>query len=215
MINGIIKRISSTIASLLISIAKNGENRREKIESVFEGLLWDIVILIPIYTISTFLGLLPLTISVHASRNILKTRAFGLHCRKARNCTIISTILLIGVPYVVRWFGFGISNLGVALAFAAVIVTMHRYAPADIEARPIAGVKRRARLKDAAVTRSVVLMVVAMILLPINEGSWSLLVTIGAIFQGLSIHPFVYKLLGRQWDNYLQIKKMSEDVCTL
>jgi len=202
----IIRRVSSIITSTLISLAKNGEDRREKIESVFEGLIWDIVILTPIYTISALLGLVPLTIAIHTSRNILKNRAFGLHCRKARNCTIISSILLIGVPYVVRWFGLGISNLGVTLAFAAAIVVMHRYAPADIEERPIAGVNRRTKLKEASVTRTAVLMVAAMVLLPVNEGSWSLLITIGVIFQSLSIHPLMYRFLGRKWDNYLQKK---------
>lgn len=204
MMNKCIKKVSTGIASILITLAKSGENRREKIESVLEGIIWDIIILIPIYTLSISLNLLPLTIAVHASRNFLKLRAFGLHCRKARNCTIITGILLIGIPYIVRWFELGVSNLGVALVFAVAIVTMHRYAPADVEVRPIAGEKRRARLKDASVTRTVVAMLAAMVLLPIDEGSWSLLIVVGVIFQGLCIHPRVYELLGRQWDNYLK-----------
>jgi len=206
--NNNIKKIASSVASVLINLAKKGEDRREKVESIIEGLIWDIIILIPIYTLSIFLNVLPLTIAIHASRNFLKHRAFGLHCRKAINCTIITTILLIGIPYVVRVFELGISNMEVSLIFAVIIVIMHRYAPADIEIRPIAGEKKRARLKDASVTRTAILMVIAVILLPIDRGSWSLLIIVGVIFQALSIHPLVYKLLGRQWDNYLNHDKL-------
>lgn len=128
---------------------------------------------------------------------IIKRYSFGLHALNSTVCTIVSCILFVVLPWLLQ--GFFINNAIVVAAFTPIVVCLRLYAPADTKARPLIGQKLRARLKRNAVVCGVVLMVLTLL---VPSETVKFLLTLGAVYQTVSVLPVTYKILKRGWNNY-------------
>ena len=153
--------------------------------------------LIILCTLSALMGMLLQTVIIQLAFGLLRKNAFGLHALNSTVCTLISCGLFVFVPRLL--LGVGIGNWIVSVAFIPAILVLYIYAPADTKARPLVGHKLRLKLKRQAVA-SGLLLFAATLLIP-NEPI-KLLLTLGAVYQCVSILPLSYKILKRSERNY-------------
>jgi accessory gene regulator B len=150
-----------------------------------------------VYLLAIILDVVLQTMAVHFSFGFLKRYGFGLHALKSTVCTVMSCILFVLAPWALS--GIGVGNGIVVIAFSVVIFNLYMHAPADTKACPLIGKNYRKKLKIKSVCSGVLLMVIALF---IPNESIKLLLTLGAVFQGVSILPITYKILGRSERNY-------------
>ena len=202
MENKIIQNISHSLAVKL-----NHYNNKEGLEFTkmkygMEVFLINISKLIIMYLLAALLGVLPQTLIIHGAYWAVKRYSFGLHALNSTVCTVASCILFVFCPWYLA--GMGVGNVVVLAVFSFLILSLYLYAPADTKAMPLIGQKLRARFKKKAVAIGVVLMVIALV---IPSESIKLLLTLGAVYQTVSILPLTYKILKRSEKNHEKYEK--------
>ena len=155
--------------------------------------------LVAIYVLAALLGVVGPTAVIHIAYFAIKRYSFGLHALNSTVCTVVSCCLFVAVPLAVQVMGLGIGNVTVGAVFAVVLACLYCYAPADTKARPLIGAQLRVQLKKKAVLCGAVLMLVALL---IPSGEVKLLLTLGVVFQTVSVLPITYKILKRSERNY-------------
>ena len=169
----------------------------QKMVMGMEILLINVSKLIAVYLLAFVMGIVVQAVILHVAYLVIKRYSFGLHSLSSTLCTVVSCCMFAVMPWLLR--GAEIGNIVVFAVFALVIPCLYRYAPADTKARPLIGLKLRARLKRRAVACGVILMAVALIV-PSYEVKF--LLTLGAAYQCVSILPLTYKILKRSEKNY-------------
>lgn len=163
--------------------------------------------LVIVYALAAILGILAWTFTAHVAFVVVKRCSFGLHALNSTVCTLVSCTMFVLIPWLVSSFGLGIGNLSVVVVFTGIIMALALFAPADTKAKPLFGAKNRKRLKIKAVVSGVLVFAVAL-LIP-NETA-KLLLTLGAVYQSVSILPVTYKMLKRSENNYEQYERTRE-----
>jgi len=170
-----------------------------------EVLIINVTKLIIIYLLAAILGLILHTAIIHLAYVAIKRFSFGLHALNSTVCTIVSCTLFVAVPWGLQ--GVGISNTIALAIFTVIISCLYKYAPADTKARPLVGKTLRAKLRTKAVTCSIILLIITL-MIPSNE--IKLLITLGAVFQCVSILPITYKILKRSERNYETYEQVDQ-----
>lgn len=168
-----------------------------KIVLGIEILLINIPKIAAILCLAALLGILRETLMVFGTFALLRRYASGLHAKKSIVCTLMSVGMFVAVPLVTRTVGIG--NHVVALVFAFSNVVFYKFAPADTEARPILGKRKRRSLKYKCLIANNILFILA--LLSSSENT-KLLLSLGVVYGMIAIAPITYKLLGRSRNNY-------------
>ena len=197
-------------ASVWLAKKLNKYTRKEGIELTkmtlgMEVILINVIKLTIVYVLATIVGVLGLTFVTHIAFVAVKRYSFGLHALSSAVCTLASCTMFVLIPWLVS--GLGIGNLAVLAVFVGVILSLAFFAPADTKAKPLFGVNYRKRLKIKAVISGVVVLVAAL-LIP-NE-TIKLLLTLGAVYQGISILPLTYKILKRSERNYEKFERAKQ-----
>ena len=189
-------------AAKVLAYKLNKYNHKEglelrKMEIGMEIFLISASKFIIVYSLAVIFGTLWQTMVIHFSFGLLKRYSFGLHALSSTICTIVSCGMFVLTPILLS--GMGLSNFGAIAFFGIIIFILYKYAPADTKARPLIGVKLRAKLKWKAVASAFVLVVIALI---VPDGYITLLLTVGALYQCILILPITYKILKRSEKNY-------------
>jgi len=194
------KLIHSAALNLVDWLSRNSPREgRAYLRLVYdiEVLIMNVTKLIIVFTISLLIGILPLTIATLIGFNVIRRYSFGIHAKNSTVCTISSVILFIFVPYAFK--SIGVPNLVVLPIFGVVILLLFLYAPSDTEARPLVGKKKRLQLKKRAIVSGALLML-AVLLFP--GGGIKTMLTLGAIYETISLLPISYIILKRKHNNY-------------
>jgi accessory gene regulator B len=162
-----------------------------------EAMIMNVSKLIILLVITLLIGSFVQTLAVLVGFNIIRHWAFGLHASSGIGCTVGSILLFVGMPFLLR--GFEINNLIVTAVFALIIVLLWFYAPADTASRPLVGKKTRKKFKKLTIISAVLLLAV---LLFISDGNIKAMVTLGAVYEAISILPLTYKILQKSMNNY-------------
>ena len=199
MENDLLRQSAKTLAGKINHHTRKEGLELTKMELGAEVFLINTSKIIIIYLLAALLGILLQTLTIHSAFALLKRYSFGLHALNSTVCTLVSCFMFVAVPLLLTLGNVGIGNYGVIIIFSAINLILFCYAPADTKARPIIGAHRRKRFKQKAVASAIFLMAVAL-LIP-NE-SIKLLLTVGAVYQSISVLPFTYKILNRSVRNY-------------
>jgi len=194
--------------SLTHSLAVNWTNRLnryvrkdglelKKMTLGMEIILHNIPKLILMLAVSAFLGLLVYSLITWAAFVCIRRYASGLHASNGIVCTFTTLLMFVAVPYAMRFVYIGV--VGLLFVSALVGIGLYRYAPADTEARPIIGKKKRARLKRNALVANVVVLALTLVFL---GGEFYGHVAAGIFFAVLVLLPVMYSVLGRSMNNY-------------
>ena len=122
-----------------------------------------------------------------------RTVSGGFHLHTHLGCIIGSTVFYYGIVILSKFLIFGSIEkyimVALSLVFGLLMVSM--YAPADTENVPIISKKERKQKKILSYITLVLTLVIAVI---IPNNVYSNILTIGSIFQSLSISRLAYKL---------------------
>lgn len=174
---------------------------KEKINYGLEGLYITVTKLSAIFLIALALNMIKELIVVLLFFNILRFPAFGFHASKSITCFILSTSIILGIPFLLLQFSIPIIIKG-GLAGICVI-SFWLYAPADTKKRPLTNKRKRRIRKISAISLAILYMV---ILLLIPNEKMSILLLSSLLIETILILPITYRLFNEPYRNYLQLE---------
>ena len=133
---------------------------------------------------------------------LLRLYSSGMHMKKGIHCTIISTICLLGFPYlsINTSFKYGVKLIIIGIS----IICFTLYSPADTYKKPLINVKKRKILKIKSI---IVLFIYAILTLYIRNSFISSIIIYSIILQVILILPITYKIFNMPYNNYLNYKE--------
>jgi len=199
MDGGFMHALSLFLVKYLNNYAKREGNDYLRLVYCMEAFIMNVSKLFIILMIALVLGSLHYTIAVLIGFNAIRRTAFGAHASSSAMCTLSSTALFVILPYFIR--NFAIGNVAVLLIFTVIMLTIILYAPADTEARPLVSHKKRMLYKKQTVLSGLIVMLIALIT---KDCVMKTMLTLGSIYEGVSILPITYRILSKQYNNYLK-----------
>lgn len=163
------------------------------------------VFLINIGKMSIILGaalvmkILPQTFAMLFAYNFVRQYAFGWHALSSINCTLISLVFFVLIPYLLKAFLVKISFVVSMCVLGTIFYLNYQYAPADTEKNPLVNKQERAEMRKSVLKRTTLLSII--ILLPLFFSFKSFLL-LGMATQSLMVTPLIYKLTKRSYRNY-------------
>lgn len=130
--------------------------------------------------------------------NVMRTISFGLHATKSWICLVVSILMFILVPWICKcvyipiWYKV---IMGIILLFL-----YFKNAPADTKKRPIVNPKRRLFFKYISVLTCILFIFLSIF---IKDNFISNCFILSLVVQACMISPFVYKIFGLPYNNYL------------
>lgn len=163
-----------------------------------ESLYLSLTKIVVIFIISIILGIFKELLLLFIFYGLLRMTGFGLHAKTSLQCWILSIMVFISIPLVIKYFSFPrIVLIGLSLLLVIPILI---YAPADTEKRPLINKKKRTILKYATTLTSLVYIVLMIIL---NNDYLTKMLFFSILIETILILPITYKLLNVKYNNYL------------
>lgn len=191
------KKLANRIATVLTNNREMDRIAKLKLLYGLEVLLSNIVSMMIIVTFAMVFNCLKEFVVVFLAFKSCRKYAHGVHAKNHVNCLMSSTIFLVFVPVLSRYWV--LQNWTIALFGSFFIIMFALYAPGDTEKNPILGPKIRERLRRQAVLCATLLIVIA-IAVPIYWIKFCILY--GIAMECISILPVTYKLLNKRRNNY-------------
>lgn len=182
------------VDSLMISIKNNNNFDSVKLEEIrygFLGLYTLITKTTVIILISLILGFFKQFIIFFLFYTLLRSVGFGAHAKTNMQCWLFSTLLLIGLPYLITKINFSANT--VFIVWVICFVNFLIFAPADTEKRPIISKKRKLIFKILVLSLSLLYLG-----LLIKFNSLSNLILASMTLEGILVNPVGYKLMGQK-----------------
>lgn len=198
----LIHSVSLKLVGWLNFYAKREGKEYLKLLYGMEVIVTNVVGIIIFLTISLLLGILVQSIAVLIGFNVIRRFASGVHAGNMTGCSLSSTLLFNITPWVLK--GLTIHNLVVASVFGVILLLLFLYAPADTEAKPLVGKRKRARLRKCALIAGTLLLLGTLV---IPDGNLKAFLTLGAVYEAIAILPITYMVLNKKYRNYLQYEK--------
>ena len=195
------KYLNSTISF----ITKYKEYSNEEIENMrysLEGLYLTFTKLIVIFSLAIILGIFKEVIILLILFNIIRFTGFGFHAKKSMECLITSTLLFVGIPYLVLYLEPNKITLLVIGIISLIILSI--YAPADTIKRPLPNKKKRLYRKIGTIVIASIFITISLF---IKNNTISYLLIIALFIESIMVSPLIYKIFGQPYRNYLNYKK--------
>ncbi len=195
------KYLNSTISF----ITKYKEYSNEEIENMrysLEGLYLTFTKLIIIFSLSIILGIFKDVIILLILFNIIRFTGFGFHAKTSLQCLITSTIFFVFLPYLV--LSLEPNRIFMLIISLCSLVFLAVFAPADTIKRPLPNKKKRLYRKIGTIAIAIIYITMSFI---IKNNTISYLLIISLIIESIMVSPFIYKIFGQPYRNYLKYKK--------
>ena len=195
------KYLNSTISF----ITKYKEYSNEEIENMrysLEGLYLTFTKLIVIFSLAIILGIFKEVIILLILFNIIRFTGFGFHAKTSMECLITSTLLFVGIPYLVLYLEPNKITLLVIGIISLIILSI--YAPADTIKRPLPNKKKRLYRKIGTIVIASIFITISFF---IKNNTISYLLIIALFIESIMVSPLIYKIFGQPYKNYLNYKK--------
>lgn len=134
--------------------------------------------------------------------NVIRTFAFGIHATKSSICLISSTLIFIGLPYILMYIE--LNNIIKLLLGVILIIYIFLYSPADTYKRPIINKKRRYFFKYLSTLISIIYIIISLITNNFISNCFLFSILLECIF----ISPITYKIFNLPYNNYLKYKEV-------
>lgn len=172
------------------------QGKAEIINYGLKCLISDISKTIIIFTFAYFLGVLALAIAYYFSFGLLRIFAGGVHAKKSWECLITTSGLLFFTIYISILLSNFPAYLGYLyfLIFIINSVIIFKYAPADLENKPIVSKKIRERFRIRAVFALGLVIVFALTI--IKEPNVQNVLVIATFAESITLLPISYKIFG-------------------
>ena len=173
------------------------EDDIEKIQYGLEGIYLTITKLIIIFLIAIIIGFFKELLLVLVMFNIIRYPAFGVHADSSKACLITTSILILGLTYLMIniHINYYVKIIICILCFVDFIL----FAPADTVKRPLTNAKKRKYRKIASCICAFIYII--LILLLKNELISNIIFT-SLIIEAILINPIIYWILKVPYNNY-------------
>lgn len=169
----------------------------EKIQYGLEGIYLTITKLLIIFFLAAILGIIKELIILLVFFNIIRYPAFGVHADKSSVCLISSTILILGMAFLMTKITI---NIPAKIIISIIcFIDYLIFAPADTIKRPLTNKKKRKYRKISSCVLTIVYITLSF---TIKNQLISNLVIGGLIIEAILINPLAYKILGMPYNNY-------------
>ena len=176
------------------------DEEKEKLQYGLEGLYMTITKLVVIFLVAFLLGFIKEFIITLILFNIIRFPGFGFHASKSIVCLIMSTLLILGLPYLFTSIEVGL-NIKIILCIVSVIAFII-CAPADTWKRPLTNKKKRVLRKVAACSLAVLYSVLIIVF---NGMEISNLLMAALLIETILISPIMYLIFKEQYRNYKKV----------
>ncbi len=173
---------------------------RDELEQIEYGLVsiyLTITKLIVIFALAIILGIFKEVIIFMVIYNIIRIPSFGLHASKSWICLLTSTIIFIGLPFLMLKIHLNIAIKCMIGIYG--IICMYLFSPADTHKRPIVNKKRREIYKFLSVIFTIIFIIFS-IIFENNYVCNCLIFSI--IIQTIIILPITYRIFNMPYNNY-------------
>jgi len=191
-----IEKLSEMILEKLTARKKLERIDYLKCKLGIETFLCNVSKLSVIYTVAMLMDLTLPVFLFHLAYMSIRSYAYGAHSESSLNCTIISCLILVGIPFI----------LGLAQVPRSVFMILYcinhfilkRYAPAATRKNGMTYIKsdRKEKLKTKVLKMNLITFILALIMPNLLIGN---LVMFGTLTASLMATPFTYKLLKNEW----------------
>lgn len=164
-----------------------------------EGLYILITKTIVITIISIILGI---TIEMYiflTAYGLLRLYAGGSHLNNSIECTIISTLIFIGVTYLCIYTHIDISYRIIIVGISICLFIL--FSPADTEKKPLIRADDRIKKK---ITSSFLCYIYLIILFIVKEAFILNVLTYSLLLEAFMITPLAYRLFRQPYNNYIK-----------
>ncbi|MDD4780298.1 MAG: accessory gene regulator B family protein [Tissierellia bacterium] len=174
------------------------QDKYDEIKYGIEVLYFGISKYLIILLIALILGCLKEALLCSLFFGIIRCTSFGLHSNNSFSCLMISSVVLLGIPYLSKimyltiWYKIIICIISIFI-FA-------KYAPADTKNHPIVNNRIRYLLKTSAIFTAIVYSIVIVIF----QNYISSMILLCMITECIIILPISYKIFNESYNNYLK-----------
>ena len=176
------------------------EETKEKVAYGLEGLYISITKLLFLNLVALVLGFWFEFILSLVLFNFLRFFGFGAHANNSKTCLITSSILLVGVPYLL--LHVTLPNYIIYSLCGLSIIIFILYAPADTEKRPLTNKKKR---KIRKIMTVIVASIFTILIIFIQNHTIKMMLLSSLIIESIMVLPITYKILKIPYRNYLKV----------
>lgn len=178
----------------------NNIEDEEKLLYGLEGLYLSITKLVFILALSLLLNFFKQFLTVLVFFNALRFFGFGFHASTSKTCLCFSTILILGLPYIIWNVSPSIYLKFFLCLFSSFIFII--YAPADTQKRPLTNQRKRSIRKLCASSFAILY---SYFILTISNIQMSNLIFSSLLIETILILPITYKVFREPYRNYKMI----------
>lgn len=129
---------------------------------------------------------------------IIRGTSFGLHSNSSISCLIVSSVVILGIPYLSK--AVYLMQWQKALICAVLIAVFAKYAPADTKKHPLVNQRIRFYLKSAAIATAVIYSATVIF----TDNYISNMILFSMMTESIIILPVTYRIFNESYDNYLK-----------
>lgn len=195
--------ISHTLNFIMQNQQDITDEQIEKLKYGLECLYITITKFVVLFSLALVLGILKDFIFILLFFNILRYPAFGFHAGNSFMCFVLSSLLFIGLPYILLHVEISPTILYILLFFSLGCFII--FAPADTEKRPLSNKKRR-RIRKIVACILAFLYILFIIFFP---NVWiSKYLFIALLLETIAIVPPTYWIFGQHYANYRKLNQV-------
>lgn len=191
--------------NMLMKNIDNDKYTKDEIEIIkygYESVYITITKILFIILISLLLNIFKEVIIFLLIFNVIRTFAFGLHATKSSICLISSTLIFIGLPFILQYIN--LNSISKLLVGIILVIYIFIYSPADTYKRPIINKKRRQIFKYLSTFISIIYIVVSILTKNYISNCFLFSILLECIF----ISPITYRIFNLPYNNYLNYKEV-------
>ena len=192
-----IEEISNSLTQVLKTRSSNPNFNENIVKYGIEIVLINFTKIAFIMALAAMLNIFWTILIIMISYGALRRYAFGVHASTSLGCTLTTIICFFSGAFLSSYV---LENKFIlAGMFTISIISILAFSPADTEARPLLGKKKRDKLKRKSIYVGLITLVVALYVKDFRIG---FLIAYGNLLEAFMIMPVTYKVFKRRYKNY-------------
>lgn len=192
-----IEEIANNLTQVLKNRSKNPSFNENIVRYGIEIVLINFTKITFIMAIAAVLNIFWTIFIIMISYGALRRYAYGVHASTSLGCTLITIICFFSGAFLSSYVPE--NKLILAGMFTISIISILAFSPADTEARPLLGKKKRDKLKRKSIYVWLITLILAIYMKDFRIG---FLIAYGNLLEAFMIMPITYKVFKRRYKNY-------------
>lgn len=168
----------------------------KKLKYGLEGLYSFVTKYTVIVLVNIFLNTFIEFFIFHIAYALIRSVGFGLHAKTNKGCWVVSLLVNISIPLLIKHVLIDKLYLIIVSIIAAIIIAI--FAPADTKKRPL--IHKNKRIQDKII--AIVICLVYILLIIYINNFFSYCITYALLFESIMVNPITYRLTKQSYNNY-------------